>query len=750
MASSLDVNVLPLYRRDGYEQVTHPGLRVANAPRRVARGRRTDRLVILVTFQGKVGVSPKQQTELLDRLEDGYYQTSGTVTNALRSLAESLNELLLKRNQRGVRRDHQIVAHMSMVVLRDNHMFLAQSGTWHAFLMTAETIDHFYDPEVAGRGLGLSKKAPVRFFQADLSPSSLLVITPKLPENWKAATLDGAFGQSLSTLRRRFLGQAGPDLEAVVLEARKGKGKMNLVRISAVEETSEPRTTAATEEPEPAAAPPSPEIEHKPWDPADEAQTVAPPPPIPEGAAVSDSVTDEVEMTSQPAPGKLDRRRRRRKESRFSTIMGEIGGRVSAVLKLISEKLRDLLVRILPGEDLLTIPTSVMVFTAIAVPVVLVTIAAVVYNKVGRERQFQSVFLQAQGAAEQAVTQTEYVDIRTSWETALYYLDQADVYQVTDESQALRAQATGVLDRMDYIERLDFQPAIAGTLGGPVDIQRIVVTGTGLYMLDASRGAVMRAWKTGTGYEIDPDFVCESGNYNDYIVSSLVDIAALPAENVDDVPIVAMDGNGNLLFCSPDGLPPVAVPLVPPDNNWGSPMALATEKNHLYVLDPLTNAVWRYSRDQGQYSEPPRFFFGNVVPSMTGVLDLVMSGEYLYLLYEDGHTTKCVFNSLPEAPTRCTDPTDYIDERPGRESGPQIPDARFLQVLRTSPPEASIFMLDPNTRAIYHFSLNLKLVYQYRALNSLPERPATAFAISPNRQVFLALGNQVFIADLPQ
>jgi hypothetical protein len=59
-------------------------------------------------------------------------------------------------------------------------------------------------------------------------------------------------------------------------------------------------------------------------------------------------------------------------------------------------------------------------------------------------------------------------------------------------------------------------------------------------------------------------------------------------------------------------------------------------------------------------------------------------------------------------------------------------------------------MLDPNSQAIYRFSVRLTLDRQLRSQESLSEGLATAFTIDRNNHaVFLAFENQVYYAPLP-
>jgi hypothetical protein len=119
-------------------------------------------------------------------------------------------------------------------------------------------------------------------------------------------------------------------------------------------------------------------------------------------------------------------------------------------------------------------------------------------------------------------------------------------------------------------------------------------------------------------------------------------------------------------------------------------------------------------------------------------------------LHEDSHLTTCEYSGLAESPTRCDDPAIFSDPRPGRQSGATISDASFNEILFSPPPDPSIFLLDPNTKTIYHFSVRLTLQRLYQSLNPLPEGPVTAMAIDKNnRTAFLAIGNQVYSAPIP-
>jgi hypothetical protein len=145
----------------------------------------------------------------------------------------------------------------------------------------------------------------------------------------------------------------------------------------------------------------------------------------------------------------------------------------------------------------------------------------------------------------------------------------------------------------------------------------------------------------------------------------------------------------------------------------------------------------------------PHLFFGNDIPPMQDVVDMALNQDDLYLLHSDGHLTLCVYSTLKESPTRCKEPVTYTDARKGRQNGPIIQDARFSQIFYKAPPDPSLFMLDPVFQAVYHFSMKLTFRHQFRSLNPLPAGEATAFTITPNNMILLAIGHYVYYAPIP-
>ncbi|MEX1072049.1 MAG: SpoIIE family protein phosphatase [Anaerolineales bacterium] len=738
MPSNLDLLVIPLHRRDGQDQSYLPGLHAAEAPRRAARGRSEENLLLQLTVPAELGLSAEQQTGLLTDMAQGYFRTTGAVTSALREQAERLNVYFQQLNQKVAAGGQPAAAILNMLSTREGRATLAQCGPVQAFLLNSQGVQHFYDPQNAGRGLGMSKNTDMRFSQFEMEPTSYLLMLSELPSGWSEKTFADVQGQKPATLRRRFLSEAGPNLRAALVcatssAAEKGMGQM---RLQSGQELDPSARQTAVSQPRASAQPVA-----RNWETIDvavapsqgeglETQPEVPLPPasIPEGLP-------EPEVTPEP---------------QIPSLFQQISARLAVLGARMLPPVRSFLIRMLPEEPTFNLPPQTMALVAALVPLAVVVLVSFVYLQFGRGQLYTNYLAEAQSAAAIAEARENPAEVREAWEVTVYYAERAAAYEEDAQAAAeLLLQAKAALDEMDSIARVDFQPALFESLAADANITRIAATNTNLYMLNQADGNILHAFLTGGGFQLDDEFHCEPGPYGAFIVSELIDLALLPRGNTLDAEIVAMDANGNLIYCFQDERP-LAVSLVPPDSNWGSPIAIAVENENLYVLDPVTNAVWLFFGEEYSFVEAPRFFFGDEVPSMQNVLDLGLEEHDLYLLDLDGHIVICQFGDDLENPTTCEDPSsEYTDARPGRSNGAQIEGAHFSQMQLTDPPEPSVYLLDPIAQSVYQFSLRLNLVRQFQPISTLPEGIVTAFAVTPNRAIFLAFENEILIGFMP-
>ncbi len=252
MATSLDLNLLPVARYAGREYPELLSLYAAEPPRRSARGREADRLILYLAVAGNAPLPPGKQDQVLADLAKLFFATPGSVTAALRRVAEELNKLLLERNLHLTSSSRQGIGLLTQAVLRGSQLYLAASGPVNFFLVTADQTEHYFDPEMADRGLGQGRSTPISFFQSTLQPNDTLIMAVQPAPSWSVENLTGLHGQGPESLRRRLFNQAIPDINAVMVQARTGKGAFYLPK------PGKPGAApSAVEEEQPVAQPPT-------------------------------------------------------------------------------------------------------------------------------------------------------------------------------------------------------------------------------------------------------------------------------------------------------------------------------------------------------------------------------------------------------------------------------------------------------------------------------------------------------------
>ncbi|HKY52917.1 MAG TPA: hypothetical protein VJM08_01375, partial [Anaerolineales bacterium] len=420
--------------------------------------------------------------------------------------------------------------------------------------------------------------------------------------------------------------------------------------------------------------------------------------------------------------------------------------------------MRKFIPRLIPNASSkkpLVVPTWVMVFIAVVIPVLVVTVASAVYLRFGQSIQYEELYGQALAARAQAESASEPVLQRDAWQNVLRFLDQADEYRETDESRLLRSEAQAKLDNLMGVVRLEFNPAFTGGLGSSTQISRMAASESDLYMLDAERGNILHASFTGRSLQLDTTFNCQPGTYAGYQVGTMVDLLALPKVNAMGATVLGIDPNGNLLYCSP-GQVPQAIPLPDlPNTNWGRITAFVLDNGNLYVLDATSRSVWVFVGKDSTFIDTPYFYFSNQIPNIENAIDLAVSGDDMYLLHADGHLSTCTFSRIPETPTRCIDPANYNDTFPAHLGLDIFAQAHFTQIALTNPPNPVVLLLDSEHQSVYRFTpRSLELQNQVTGYsgkaNPFQRGQVGAMAVSPNYVLYLAIGNQVYFAtNLP-
>ncbi|HFC10206.1 MAG TPA: hypothetical protein ENJ54_10215 [Chloroflexi bacterium] len=771
-----------LNRQQGLPAGDLPGVALYLPLKRAHRMRRRDALLIYLHQEGNAPLGEKDQRALLEKLAGRYFTLNGSVTAAMKELANALNAFFLNRNRKLTPHGKHALGWLTLAVWRGNNLYLALSGPMHAAVL-GETVTHYHDPQVSGRGLGVGRAARLYFASAAVQPGDVLLIAPHFPAAWDARVLRLEASRKISPLLRRLVAYGGAQQESAIVQVRPGEPEVRRTVLTAgaaaMPAALEGSAPAPAESPaaQAPAVPPQPEEAAPGLAPASEAPgspplpveaAASPPPsPRPQKAAAPEGPPSPGPAVSRGAPsasppagtGTRPQPRERRiplaGQARAAfTAAGEGLRRGLAALWRAGEGLVEGFRKVASqglstsADEVFALPRSFMALTAVAVPLVVVTIAVVVFVRRGRLQQYQAYFALAQTEAQQAETIKEPVTRRNALVEALHDIEAAETYHRTADSEALRERITQALDQLDGVQRVDFQP-VSDRLPAASPVLRLLFQGADLYAL-TENGHVYHYQVRGQHYILDRDFQCGPGEYGggSLQVGPLVDAALFSRQlQPEAYSIVGIDAVGHGVLCGPQRetsgfvLPP-ATP-----TNWQRPTRVAYQDGDLYILDPVAKTVEVVSMDGGgEFSGTPYNYFTQGAPAgMETAIEMAVQRGGLYLLHADGQMTRCEEASGNAVKCKAL---LYNDTRPGRASGPVMPNTRFSQIVLASAPDPSLYMLDAASGAVYRFSYQLQFVTQYRPAQPLPAE-ITAFAVDPETQtLFVAAGGRIYQGSL--
>lgn len=798
----IDLNILSLYRVNGQEQNSLPGLMAYSPPRKAARGREREPLFVSLLLNGNTPFSAAEYEKLTNDAAVAFHSTHGALTSALRAAAESINRALLERNLSTTGRGQYAIGWLTLAILRESQLTILQCGPTHVLSFSGGVARHLYDPALSGKGLGLSQGLSQFFSQIQLQSGDRLLVCPKLPPAWENVLGSDRGLPALESTRKRMLALVEGDVSGALIQATEGTGDM---RLSISDGTPLPPPPKPVEvspavDSAPAFIPPPPTSEAtlaahvvgRPREDQPSAYAIPPesaqademlveqlasaamarqfPPSIPrakpnepelesipeadEEAEPEFEAVDTTSATPRRSPEEIALRRAEgNRQAARAALSGIQAWR--RVTEQAGTRLRKFLPNLLPGgESDITLPVPAMAFISILVPLLVVTIAIVVYMRFGVSSQYDMYITQAQTLRSQAMNETDPVRRREAWNNVLQRVALAEKYNVTGDTQSMRQEAQAQLDALLGVSRLHFSPIFSA--GAGAEISRMAASDTDLFMLDAVKGNILRAAVTGRGYELDAAFDCQPGVYGNITVGPLVDLLILPKSNMLNSSTLGVDAAGNLLYCAP-GQTPRALTLTPPGTNWGRVVAVALDSNKLYVLDAPARAVWIYNgrqdaatqEEMDTFEDAPYIFFGIQIPEIQDAIDIAVSGDELYLLHADGRLTYCMYSRIDDVPTRCDSPVKLLNRFPAYGDTDVFSLAHFTQMTLAGMPDSTLFLLDADGQSVYRLSsrgFELQGILG-AASGTLPSGQLGAMTTSPSHILYLARGDQVYIAN---
>lgn len=621
-----------LYIKEGIIQETSPdvgvpGLIAQPALSRPARGRDKDFLLAHLTLTGQNDDTAVLAQQLLSSLSQKFFNTSGSVTAALRTAVLEVNEQLLRFNvgSNAPAREGAITCS----VFRQGELFTVQAGESIALLGHNYGIERLPPkPPVQITPLGRSRGMDIRFYHHRLQSGDVLLLAdPRLShietEEFAPALVESHIEQGLEQLTAVI----GSDSARLLLVEFSADTLVELPEVSrigpAAVATAVPTPQPRRETPTP---PPPAGEERKPQPQPQRARPVRQEPvtPPPSKTAVDKEV---VERHARQA-----------------------GSKAALGASKFTAWLADLMTRLRPPHQEQSEEKVNWTWAAIIAVIIPFLVAAIVTSVyVARDQaqylaDIKTEMAQKLVLAEDAPTNGEarqqYVEILALAEQAGTEINPTDA-----EINRMRNVARDNLDKLDGVTRLSAEEMYTyseGTILHKVAL-RDGFNG-GIFTLDVGNGIVYEHETDETYLNLvtgEPLRVLFSGGtVGSHVVGTVVDFFWRPIGfAVSREGLAMLDRDGALLTFQPSIDSTFAVPL-DLSVDWVNPIATTDFDERLYILDTGAQQIWKYFPEgEDFYAEADqRTIVFNEDPDLANAVDFDLYSEdgSLVILYNDG------------------------------------------------------------------------------------------------------------------
>ena len=725
------------FQRENGQPVEPVGLAFQmSVPTNAARGRESDQLLAYLVLTGNSQTEDLAPEGYKKLIADTFYQFSGPLTSALKSTVEKINQHLMDSNLRSTGKGEFRFGCLVLCAVQNQKITIVQAGPSRAYKVGIE-VKEFFDPTLAGKGLGISPTPKMYFAQTSTIDGDKVIITLEQPKEWKLAIEQLGAGLPAESIMASLCAATGEDVAGLVV---------SIGQVQVAESAREMPHVTGKSDPAP--------------------QSI-------EAPVFSDQTPDQI-PARLPRPVRRELKPRNVQVNAPSVDWHKIAATLLSLLRTIrsssgsfSEKIEDNLVHILPerstDQPLKVWSQKLGMITAIILPAIVLVMAQLVYSNVGFDARYNEYVGLARAQYAQATTENDAVTKRASLISAVDWLKKAEqsAGQLDNDTQGMRTQVLAALDELNKVQRLAFSPSLTQALPAGSLQSKIAASNSDLFLLDGAGSKVSRYISNGRSFDEDKGFTCTSGDHpnangESISIGRLVDIAALVQAPKNPAILLAIDENMHLLYCSPTG-DPTAAALAIPDLGIKQVSNIALFDHTLFVLDKVGKGVYvYYGTNDWEFSDQPGFAFSEQIPnSMETATGFVVGSDSLSLIFSDGHITNCSFSHSAGVAQGCEDPKPLTDTRPGFGGAvDSLAEVHFSQILATQQPNASVLLLDAPSRSVYVFSPNYyelqkQLLSLGGAIDPVPQnKEALLMAVSPGKTLFLLIDNQIYSAVL--
>ena len=773
-----DLKLYSLNMINGVQQGSSPGFFAATAPKRAARGRQEDGLVIHLDMRSDNPMPDPLLREWLTKLADTFFKTPGSVTSAMRAVIDLISNSLVEQNLKLVSDRDRQSAYLNLAVIHHNTLFIAQSGQTHAYWVGELEVAHFFDHETNDRGLGLTRTPIIRFYQHDVANGDCFVSTPTPSTSWDEEHLVKGGNAGFEQLWRRLHHNLPVNISGGVALVIEGDGKVIIVpgseshnlpkeELQTSKET-EQITAPGLEYPlvDEAAIPldiveptvePIVEVYTTPVNGSgmevvekgiDEELTI---PEIPEeelgfeqldvlsqplaeqqGTILDDDNTlsdtpmhndlpqEEMDWSLQDEPvlpAQPDKQEKPVNEIRLK-VLHALSSFFKATEKVSGKSnsfFGSLKSRFFPGVNKEGVQLSKGTMIAVAIIVPLLIVALAASVYIIRGKNKQYDYFLAQAQAAAANAQM---------------LGGTDA-QRTGWQEVLKwaGQAKSYRESYEVNQLIDQAEMVLDNLDGAVRLTyQLAIDGImpeGQVITDIipiindlylfdSAGGKVIHLSLG-----NRGYVIDSG-----FVCRAGTYSGIKVGNLVGMVSIPINNLYKAPILAVDdnanvlycapGNQPVASTLLQPDGGFGEIQGVSLDAGKLFLLDPMKNAIWVYYGSASQFTDVPNSFFNGFPIDLRGAIDMASNGDELYILFQDGHMSTCLAPGFEFSSINCNDPASYVDTREN-STALDTSALQFNQVIYVSPRDPSVMLLASGTGEIYQFSSHLTLNRIYRS-----------------------------------
>lgn len=721
-----------------------PGAAAIPPPRRAARGRNADTLFCLISLSEEQRQPASFYEQIVSTVSDTFFNSTGSVTSAMRSAVNASNLFLVDWNSR---LDNPVGVGLTCAVLREETVYVTIAGPARAFLISDGTVTRMPDDLDVRSGtvpLGKFDDPDVRFFSQDVKVGDFLILCDSSLNQLTDTTLSFAVeSTSVDTTLTNLTNVAGDFAAAEVIKFVAPEG--GTVRTQSAATLPQKSSNfpsifgkrSRASEPEVAEQQPERTLEAQapvPLPPAAREEiVVAPTAPI-QIAASKEETTPQAKVEPET----------NEEEAQEKTSLAAVAQAATVSLAKFTGRTREIVDRVLPDEERqnpleeqFRLPLPAQIGVAISVALIATIITTVIYQTNGQNSTYFSLILQAEAEIEQArADSNNQAEARPHWEAAVALLEEADTIRAaSDEVSSLQDEALTALDSYDSVTRVTAVPLRnyeAGTFfRGPI------LRDLSLYVIDTTSDILYREDLNPEGTQLRnqrPQVITRQGELvNEQVIGGLIDLEWIQDGGIqgrDELGLVTR--NGLLVTYSPSQV--VDAEILPGFGAWQDPRAIAVYNGDLYILDAGANQIWRYVVEGGRYTDTPELYFTDITPDLSTAIDFsIDTNGNMYILQSNGAVSK-YFQGRPEL-------LNYTLPQPlARPSAIQ---------LNASVIEQALYVTDPGGGRLYSTTLTGTFLVNFKDDQNAVFGALSGVYAGEGEQIYITAGNALYYFNRP-